>query len=231
MQIDMRVMELLASKLCHDLVSPVSAINNGVELIEDIGGSVVDEAMKLIGDSAVTAARRLRLYRMAYGRAGSDEMLAVKDVRQVAEQYLAGGKVSLVWPDGTPAEKVVEQRGFLKSILNLIVLAEETLAYGGVISLRDAGHAVQGCRLEIVGRNAQLNLQLQEALDGSAEIENLSPRSIQSYVTGRFASHFGLMLAHDHSIPDRLDLILSIPKPIETSKNVELEGPPKAIGI
>lgn len=66
MQIDLRVLELLASKICHDLVSPVSAINNGVELIEDIGGSVVDEAMKLIGDSATNASRRLRLFRIAY---------------------------------------------------------------------------------------------------------------------------------------------------------------------
>src|SRR5580704_12281150 len=100
MQVDIRVLELLSSKICHDLVSPVSAINNGVELIEDIGGSVVDEAMKLIGDSAGQASRRLRLFRVAYGRAGSDENLPTKDVRQVAVQYVLGGKVNLTWPEG-----------------------------------------------------------------------------------------------------------------------------------
>lgn len=210
MQIDMRVMELLASKLCHDLVSPVSAINNGVELIEDIGGSVVDEAMKLIGDSGQTASRRLRLYRMAYGRAGTDENLAVRDVRQVAEHYLLGGKITLTWPDGVPSEEVAIRRGFLKTVLNLIVLGEETLAYGGVISLRPDGGA---CRLEIVGRNAHLSLQLQEALEGTGAIEELTPRSIQAYVTGRFAAHFGFKIAHDHAIPDRLDLILTVAEP------------------
>src|SRR5580698_4188418 len=116
MQIDVRVMELLASKLCHDLVSPVSAINNGVELIEDIGGSVVDEAMKLIGDSAGHASRRLRLFRMAYGRAGSDESLGIKDVKQVGEQYLAGGKVALSWPDDQPAGAFAAQKGFMKVV-------------------------------------------------------------------------------------------------------------------
>jgi len=205
MQIDMRVMELLASKLCHDLVSPVSAINNGVELIEDIGGSVVEEAMKLIGDSGVTASRRLRLFRMAYGRAGSEESLGVRDVRQVAEQYLTGSKVSLIWPEGVPSEDVALQRGFLKTLLNLIILAEETLAYGGVVTLRAAEG---GCHVEIAGRNAQLSLQLQEALEGTATIEELSPRSIHAYVTGRFAAHFGLTLTHDHSVPDRLELSL-----------------------
>src|ERR1700722_8889487 len=117
MQIDIRVMELLASKICHDLFSPVSAINNGVELIEDIGGSVVDEAMKLIGDSAAHASRRLRLFRMAYGRAGSDESLAIKDVKQVAEQYLSGGKVMLNWPDDQPVPALVAQKGLMKVLV------------------------------------------------------------------------------------------------------------------
>src|SRR5277367_3001835 len=102
MQIDLRVMELLASKLCHDLVSPVSAINNGVELIEDIGGSVVEEAMKLIGDSAGHASRRLRLFRVAYGRAGAEENVSAKDMRHIDEQYIAGGKITLKWPADQP---------------------------------------------------------------------------------------------------------------------------------
>src|SRR5580698_1245124 len=127
MQIDLRVVELLASKLCHDLVSPVSAINNGVELIEDIGGSVVDEAMKIIGDSAAHASRRLRLFRIAYGRAGSEDNLPVRDVRQIAEQYLAGGKVTLSWPEEQPPEAFAAHKGALKVILNLLILAEEVL--------------------------------------------------------------------------------------------------------
>jgi histidine phosphotransferase ChpT len=215
MQIDIRVMELLTSKLCHDLVSPVSAINNGVELIEDIGGSVVEEAMKLINDSGATAARRLRLYRLAYGRAGSEGSLSIKDVRQVAEQYLANTKISLVWPENLLDPDLGEHRGFLKVILNLIVLAEESLAYGGVVTLRDVkgtGDGEGGCRLEIVGRNASLSLKIQEALEGSVPVEELSPRSIQAYVTGRFAEQFGFKLSHDHSIPDRLDLLLALIK-------------------
>src|ERR1700761_5517418 len=120
MQIDLRVLELLASKLAHDLVSPVSAINNGVELIEDIGGSVVDEAMKLIGDSAQHASRRLRLFRMAYGRAGSEDNLGIKDVRQTAEQYIASGKVTLIWPEDQPGPILAATRGCLKTLLNLV---------------------------------------------------------------------------------------------------------------
>ena len=221
MLIDIQVMELLASKLCHDLVSPVSAINNGVELIEDIGGSVVAEAMKLIGDSGTTASRKLRLYRLAYGRAGSENALGVKDVRQVAEQYLSTGKITLVWPEGVPATSLADQHGFLKVVLNLIVLAEESLAYGGAITLRDIEGS--GCRFEVVGRNASLSPQIQEALEGSAPIDQLTPRSIQAYLTGRFAEHFSLKLCHDHSIPDRLDLSLTLNAPAQSQAEVQSE--------
>ena len=209
MQIDIRVMELLASKLCHDLVSPVSAINNGVELIEDIGGSVIDEAMKLIGDSGITASRRLRLYRMAYGRAGSEESLGAKDVRQVAEHYLTGGKMSLVWADSLDLSGFVETRGYFKTLLNLIVLAEESLAYGGVITLHSGEAGRRGCWLEIMGRNAHLSPAHQQALDGVSAIEDLTPRSIHAYVTGRFAAQFGLDLRHNQVAEGQLEFSLT----------------------
>ncbi|MFW1401594.1 hypothetical protein ACEV76_24910, partial [Vibrio parahaemolyticus] len=86
--------------------------------------SVVDEAMKLIGNSAGHAARRLRLFRMAYGRAGSEENLAVKEVRQTAEQYLSTGKTILNWPDDQPVDVLANHRGFLKVLLNMIILSE-----------------------------------------------------------------------------------------------------------
>ncbi len=209
MLVDVRVMELLASKVCHDLVSPVSAINNGVELIEDIGGSVVAEAMKLIGDSGTKAARRLRLFRLAYGRAGSETNLGVKDARQVAEQYLAGTKISLIWPVELFASELSSSRGFLKLLLNLVVFGEEILPYGGVITLRETTKnedGKSGGHVEIVGRGASLNDSVQKTLEGNVSVEELSPRTIQAYVTGRFAEQFGFKLSYDQSIPDRLDV-------------------------
>ena len=192
MQIDLRVLELLSSKLCHDLISPVSAINNGVELIEDIGGDVVGEAMKLIGSSAVQASRRLKLFRVAYGRAGSEENLPVKDVRQIVEQYFMGSKITAQWPDEVQIASFVERRGSLKALINMFVMAEEILAYGGSITLkRLEADDKTGCCLEIVGRSATLAEASQAAMRGEGPVEDLTPRTIQSYITGRFAAHFG----------------------------------------
>ncbi len=209
MQIDLRVLELLSSKLCHDLVSPISAISNGVELIEDIGGSVVDEAMKLIGDSSGQASRRLRLFRVAYGRAGSEDNIAVKDVRQIAMQYLASGKINIVWPEDQPLESLSSKKGSMKVLLNLLMMSEEILAYGGTVSLHSViEEAATGCRIDIVGRSAQLTPAIQDALEGTVPIDDLTPRTIQSYITGRFTSHFGLQLKYDQSVSDRLEITL-----------------------
>ncbi len=208
MQIDMRVMELLSSRICHDIISPVSAISNGVELIEDIGGSVVDEAMKLIGDSVGHASRRLRLFRMAYGRAGSEENLPARDVRQVVEQYMAGGKVKLDWPENAIGDGIVASKGALKVIINLIIVGEELLAYGGGISIRSSDDGKK-CDIEVTGRNARMSEQIQSALEGNSTVEEITPRSVQSYVTGRFAACFGLILRHSSPAEDRVEFALS----------------------
>ncbi len=211
MQIDLRVLELLSSKLCHDLISPVSAINNGVELIEDIGGSVVDEAMKLIGNSAVQSSRRLRVFRLAYGRAGSEANLPLRDLRLVAEQYFLDGKIKLNWPEDLELPRLADQCGALKTLLNMLIMSEELLAYGGSITLRRLAQDDKiGCCLEIEGRNAQLSQQFQEALSAVTPIDDLTPRTIQPYMTGRFASHFGLQISHEAPKEDRLNLMLAV---------------------
>ena len=209
MQIDLRVLELLSSKVCHDLISPVSAINNGVELIEDIGGSVVDEAMKLIGDSAVQASRKLRVFRIAYGRAGSEENLPLRDVRAVAHQYFEVGKIKLVWDDSLALHATADQRGALKVLVNMLIMAEEMLAYGGEIKICAIGEeGAAGTRFEIRGRNIHLSQAFGEALRQEAAVEDLTPRTIQPYMTGLFAAHFALQIKTDSFEEERLDLSL-----------------------
>ena len=97
--LDIRVVELLSWKQWNELVSPVGAINNGVELIEEMGAEMVDEAIGLIAHSAGQASRRLRMLRLAYGSAGG-ENTAMTDAAQAAEAYFSGSKVKLDWsPD------------------------------------------------------------------------------------------------------------------------------------
>lgn len=196
MEIDLRIMELLVSKICHDLVSPVGAINNGVELIEDIGGSVVEEAMKLISSSAEQASRRLRLFRLAYGRAGNETNLGFKDVRETIEAFVAGGKIKLSFAPDYPPAGLLETHGALKVMLNMILLADETLIYGGEVNIRNAsGLFMGGTTIVATGRAAALTDAAVEAFNGGGDIESIGPRTVHAYVAGRFINFFGFKAA------------------------------------
>jgi histidine phosphotransferase ChpT len=187
--LDIRVVELLCSRLCHELVSPVGAINNGVELIEEMGADMADEAIGLIAHSADQASRRLRLLRLAYGAPGSDRS-GLDEAAQAAEGYFAGGKIKLEWPPGRLEQAGQLQPGTGKVLLNLVILAEEALAYGGRIVVepnRDGNP-----RVSAIGRNAGLKAEAAQALTGDIAIESLTPRTVHAYVTGRFAQHLTL---------------------------------------
>lgn len=212
MQIDMQVLELLSSKLCHDIISPVSAINNGVELIEDIGGDVVEEAMSLIGSSAAHASRRLRFFRVAYGRAGSESNLPLRDMRLMAKQYFVSEKTKLDWSDDLELIGFEEQQGALKTLLNILLMSEEILAYGGLITLRRLiSDDTIGCVIQVKGRQAALSNPFREAIENTVDIQELTPRTIQPYITGRFADHFGLKLSFATPEDDCLDISLQAP--------------------
>jgi len=95
--LELTLIELISSRICHDLVGPVGAVNAGAELMGEDGVSD-DEALALMRKSGLEAARRLQLFRLAFGRAGSSADTAA--MREAAKQtYAAEGKVTLDWPD------------------------------------------------------------------------------------------------------------------------------------
>lgn len=201
MNLDIRVLELLSSRICHDLVSPVGAINNGVELIEEVGGSTAGEAIQLIAKSAQIAARRLRCFRLAYGRAGSEAGVAVADVRQVAEQYLDGGKARLVWPATTPLVSFAENRGSLKLLLNLIMLADEMIPYGGIIEIT-AEAGLSQATVTVSGRAAHVPDYVPGALADETAIEDITSKSVHAYITARLADTYGFKIEADGPVRD-----------------------------
>jgi len=124
----------LISHLCHDLVSPIGAINNGVELIEDGGGAMDRDALALIAQSAQMAAAKLRCYRLAYGAAGQSRQFRPNDAYQALRDLFAiDGKLTLDWPmhpdrDHHPVG--------VQLLLNGVLLLAPMLPRGGRLSVR-----------------------------------------------------------------------------------------------
>ena len=177
---DIRVFELLASRLCHDLVGPVGAVNNGMELLEDDDdASMADEAVGLVRSSARQAADALQFYRMAYGMAGSQVGSDLTEFSGLAGRYLDGERIELDWrvpsqPDGA--------EGLGKLLLNLAAFAAECLPRGGRILVEsEVGDSQIRARVRAHGEGCKVREESLAALDEAADVASLTPRSVQGF--------------------------------------------------
>ena len=199
-QIDLRVMELLASRLCHDLVGPVGAVNNGLELLEDDFEAMGPEALKLAAESGARAARALQYFRFAYGMAGSRLGGQLEELRELAGNYFAGQKVQLAWPAQVPAGELPEDLG--KLLLNMLLLGAECLPMGGGLALEIEGGEGAGklaVKVTASGDRAGLREETRPALAPGAAVDDLTPRNVQGYFTCKVAERLGGGLTLDEA--------------------------------
>lgn len=179
---DIRILELLSARMCHDLISPVSAINNGIELVTEIEDDMRGEAMSLIGDSATAASALLQFYRAALGSARSADggPLGVVEARKRTLEALGGGRIEIDWPESEAkaVPSFVAGRN-VKLVLALCMLASDVLPGAGGIAVRltpDGGSVA----LEVSA--AKEGFAVSEAfaavLDGSVAMEALTPKTV-----------------------------------------------------
>jgi histidine phosphotransferase ChpT len=125
---------LLCSRLCHDLMSPVGALNNGIELMADEQDpDMRDRCMDLLAESARTTANKLKFFRLAFGAAGGfGDAVDTKEARTAIEGLLGGErKIELDWMAGD--EKL--SKGATKLLLNLGLIAVDALVRGGRLDI------------------------------------------------------------------------------------------------
>lgn len=196
-QVDLRVLELMASRLCHDLVGPVGAVNNGLELLEEeLGepGGMGDDALRLAMDSARRAAQGLQFYRFAFGMAGSRVGGDLGEVETLVRQFLGSERTELVWEVAGDLAVAPEDTG--KVLLNMILIGKECLQGTGTlsssVSAEDGGVALT---VVAAGERASLRDDLRPALADDPAVEDLSPRTVHAYLAQLFARRLGATLA------------------------------------
>lgn len=188
--VDIRVIGLLSSHLCHELVNPLGAVNNGIELLMDVGDDMRDEAMVLIESSAQRTAKRLQFYRMAYGMAGISALEDLASVRSLTDDLLGEGRLSLEWPDGERNPRLEPGHGRL--LMNMVAAAAECLPRGGIL-VSGATNSDGGTLLyvEARGEPARLEETTRAVYFGEVPVENLTPRNVHSYYTVKVAAGMG----------------------------------------
>jgi len=187
-QFNLSVVELLFSRMCHDLVGPVGAAVNGVELLEEFGNEMAEEALGLLGSSARVASKRLRVYRVAYGMATGAAITSLSDLKSLVDDYLEGGKIDLLWPDENIGRATQLQRLGIKLILNLVICATEAMPRGGKLdlSVEPVDSKIQ-VNVKTTGEGVRLAEGVSEAFHTDINVASLDPRTVQSYFTGKIA--------------------------------------------
>lgn len=137
-QSDLTLASLIGSRICHDLISPIGAIGNGLELIEmgasDGMVSLDGPEMDLIGQSVKNANARIRFFRVAFGIASANQMMSRNEILSLLDGVTAGGRISADWhPSGE------FQRTEIKSVFLAFQCLESAMAFGGNLSFIHEG--------------------------------------------------------------------------------------------
>ena len=209
LQSDMRVTELLISRFCHDLVGPIGAVRNGMELLGGAPGDLADDAFDLASQSAGRAVDLLQYFRIAYGMAGNCQGGDLASLRELATRFFSHQKSSLEWVGAAPPG-LPESAG--KLILNMLVLGAEALPRGGTVGVLLADDdGTSEITVVAVGADAGLREESQAGLTDGVAVQDLTPRSVHAYFTRSLARRAGGDLQASVAGPGHLRLSARLP--------------------
>ena len=181
---DLDFAALLVSRVCHDLVSPIGAVVNGLEVLEDETDMAMRaDALRLVAASAEQAAARLQFARIAFGAAGSaGAELDLAEVGRIMAGLLKGGKVELDWQ----VHAVNWPKDWAKLLMNTVLVAADCLPRGGKVTVETGEAGAPSFRIRAAGTIARMGPEADRALAGEPG-SGLDGRSIQPYLTHQLA--------------------------------------------
>ena len=180
---------LLCSRVCHDLISPVGAIVNGLEVLDDNPKPEDrDFALELIRKSAKTASARLQFCRLAFGAAGSaGAQIDLGDAQSMAKGHIEDGTVTLSWN----LPRLLLPKNRVKLLLNMLIIAQQTIPRGGTLTIDPVGEGeAMSFRITAAGLNARVPQPVVDSLASSAAA--VDAHAVQPYYTRLLAQACGL---------------------------------------
>lgn len=194
---DLEFASLISSKICHDIIGPIGAICNGLEMVSsDKDTSASFRALDIVRDVSEQLSARLKFARFAFGTSALNTSLIELNVIQELIQGLTGDRTKhqVVW-DNIIAEPLFKIHA--KLLLNLVACAIATLPRGGVIIIEiNFINSKPNFSLLCNGKIAQPARGLKELLDNANNTE-IDPFSVQAYYTLRLANEIGMQLSID----------------------------------
>lgn len=187
---ELELAALLCSRVCHDLISPVGAIVNGLEVLDDNPKPEDrDFALDLIRRSAKTASARLQFCRLAFGAAGSaGAVIDLGDAQAMARGHFEDGKTRIEWS----LPRLLLPKNRVKLLLNMLIIAQHTIPRGGLLSVDPVGEGdAITFRITATGMNARVPQNIADILN-TAEGKTIDAHAVQPYYTRLLARSCGM---------------------------------------
>lgn len=191
---DINLTAFMSSKICHDLVGPVGAINNGLELLEE----ETDEetrayAYEVIINSAQAAWTRLEFARLAFGASsGLGSSVDIGHAEKVARGFVEEGKHKLHW---NAEQGLTLDKGYARLLMMMIAISIPAVPGGGHISVSVSGTAERPTfEIRCRGRAARIPERVDEIVSGRSA-EGIDPRSVLPYYAGRLATELDMEIS------------------------------------
>lgn len=207
MDIQLRALELACSKLCHDVISPIGAVNNGLELLEEEQDAALkEEAASLAQRSAKRASILLQVYRSAFGNAGNQQTFGPKEAVALAQEFLVNSKSKLTAAD--LPDSLSLPAGYGKLALNMIILGADALPRGGTIQFQVRSPQLGQGAIEVdcAGQQIAWSEEFGRAIGGRLQAEELTAHNILPYVSAAFAQRLGMTLSVSQQGPGILGI-------------------------
>lgn len=207
---------LLCSRVCHDIISPVGAINNGLEVLDEENGEEMKAfAFDLIRKSARQASAKLQFARLAFGAAGSaGAEIDIGDAEKVARGYMEGEKAAFEWT----APRALMPKNQVKLILNLVLMAVAAVPRGGSIKVTIAGEpAKPDVTFHCSGPSARIPAAFEKLIPGTIVDVNIDAHAVQPYYAGLLARTAGMTVA---AVLDGADVVITA-RPVSAKADEE----------
>jgi histidine phosphotransferase ChpT len=185
---------LLCSRVCHDLISPVGAIVNGLEVLEEEKDEATKTfALDLIKKSSNNASAKLQFCRIAFGAAGSaGAQIDTGDAEKVARGFFEDDKTKLAWN----LPRVLLAKNRVKLLLNMLLIAGQAIPRGGQITVDPVGSGdALGFKVTAAGVNAKIAPATAALLSGETGPDSLDAHRIQQFYAGLLARVCGAKTA------------------------------------
>lgn len=179
---------LIGSRICHDLISPIGAISNGVELLEMSAGPDhgFGSELALVSESVASANARIRFFRLAFGAAQRGQGIFRSEILDILRDYTKNARVEFDWQIGADPDRTDAKLAFL-----LLQCMETAMPFGGIITISE-GHS--GWRIAGRAEKMKINPLLWEVLSNPAADFDLKPSEVQFALAPIAAAQAGRVL-------------------------------------